>query len=849
MANPLKISARVEIDPSQARHGATAASSAIAGIGDAAGKSATELQKLIATSTGLHDGPANQNAREWTGALAAQGKSLDDLRAKWNPLFGVIRQYKASLTEIRTLHAQGALSADEMASAISRERQAALASIEALKGRNAAIADTPAHRGNGSQSFNTSNLAAQGFDIASTAAFMPWYTVALQQGPQVSQVFNDIRASGQSIGPAVAGAFTQILNPVSLVTIGVIAATAALVQYLSSASEVKTADELLKGHAETIASLRERYGQAASGLREYVNEGLSGTIVDIRDRLKDARESIVEAASARSTYSTFITPFVGSTDAKIVSDYQNAFIELRASIKAGEPDLLAFRDAMARIADNANAPKGVRDLAEEMRKFDDDVVRVARSIPGMNQQIGLIEGTATAQIGAVSQLSSALRELAGIAMPALTDQERALRAYQTALQADPNSRSAQREYDEALLRIWNQNPTVTNSDGNTTNVPIPGAKPITLGDKPAKPDKSVAATANAYRDLVKSADDRVAQMKLEAQLAGETGVAAETLRFKLDILQQSEDKGRKLTPQQVEAINARVEAFKKYAEEAAKATLKADILFEREQLGRSAMDQQIASSLKGAGLPVDFDSYEAGLIRTNLQLQYARELTGDFVSTFASGISQGKGMWETLGDAAVSVLKRISETLLNDVLNSLFQVNSAAAGGGSGGGLLGSLLGGFTSLFGGSSAFPAKPGGSLYDRGGYTGPGGVHEPRGIVHAGEIVWSQADIARAGGVQTVDAMRLGRRGYDRGGIVGVQPLLSAGASGQAGAGIAASRGMISLKVGLDLDNNGNLKPLIKQVVADEAPGYAIEIVRDYDAGMPDRVAAINSEPWRR
>jgi lambda family phage tail tape measure protein len=54
--------------------------------------------------------------------------------------------------------------------------------------------------------------------------------------------------------------------------------------------------------------------------------------------------------------------------------------------------------------------------------------------------------------------------------------------------------------------------------------------------------------------------------------------------------------------------------------------------------------------------------------------------------------------------------------------------------------------------------------------GGYTGPGGVNEPAGIVHKGEVVWSQADIARAGGLGVVEAMRRGLRGYAEGGLVG-------------------------------------------------------------------------------
>lgn len=43
--------------------------------------------------------------------------------------------------------------------------------------------------------------------------------------------------------------------------------------------------------------------------------------------------------------------------------------------------------------------------------------------------------------------------------------------------------------------------------------------------------------------------------------------------------------------------------------------------------------------------------------------------------------------------------------------------------------------------------------------GGYTGPGGVNEVAGTVHKGEVVWSQKDIQRYGGVAAVEALRNG------------------------------------------------------------------------------------------
>ncbi|MCI9864877.1 phage tail length tape measure family protein [Rhizobium skierniewicense] len=783
--------------------------------------------------------------------IAAYGAELDKLRMRYNPLYAVITQYKQAQEGARQAHAAGAIDADELTAALSRQRQAALASIDVIKGRNKAIADTPvAH---GARGFETANIAAQFQDIGVTAAMgMSPLQIALQQGTQLSSVIGSM----QNPVRGLAAAFMSVVSPVSLVTIGVVAAGAAAIQYFTSTGEkAKSADVILKAHAETIASLKERYGEAASGLREFVTEGITGTAVDLRDRLKDAQDLIKEAATARSTYSVMISPFAAGTDPKILSDWRQAFVDLRKSIADGKPDILSFRNSMALIADNTNVPEGLRKLAKEMRTFKEEgVVDTARAIPGMVQQLNLIGGSASNQIRDVKALSGALRDLAGIAMPSLTDADKISAATNAGLRALANGGTINEEARRRLLlqqqaaqqRLANQNPTVINSDGNRTNVPVPGSKPVTLGDRDRASERSATSTANAYRDLIKTADDRVAQMKLEAQLAGQTGVASDALRFKLDLLQQSEDKGRSLTSSQVEAINKRVEAFKKYAEEAGKATLKADLLFEREQMGRSAMDQQIASGLRGAGLEIDFDSYEAGLIRTNLQLQYARELAGDFANTFFSSFEQGKSVFESLGDAGVSALKRIANTMLNDVLNSIFSVNSAMSGSGGGGGFFSNLLNGIGSLFGGGGKFPSAPGG-LYDQGGYTGPGGVHEARGVVHAGEIVWSQRNIADAGGVATVEAMRLGRRGYNDGGVVGVVPLLSPRRSGAASAS-AADRGLREIKISVEVNGaRGNRE--IEEMVNEGVANGVEQGLMQYDQQLPDRLAQIDADPRLR
>lgn len=245
----------------------------------------------------------------------------------------------------------------------------------------------------------------------------------------------------------------------------------------------------------------------------------------------------------------------------------------------------------------------------------------------------------------------------------------------------------------------------------TTSLAAPARMPWTTRSR----KKGGQSAANAYRDLIKSADDRIAQMRLEAEVAGLNGIAADALRFKLDLLQKGEEKGRSLSPDQIAEIEKKAEAYKKYAEQAARATLQQDLLFEREQLGRSAIDQTIAETLRGAGLPIDFNSFEAGLIRANEQMKIAKDLAKGFFDDFRAGLEQGKSFWQAFGDAALNALDKIVDKLLDDVLNALLQVNNAGSGGG---GLLSGLLG-MLGMGGGASLSPAAW--NVVSSGGMTG--------------------------------------------------------------------------------------------------------------------------------
>jgi hypothetical protein len=254
--------------------------------------STTALQTRINGVVGL----GTKATKEWTGALADQGKELERLRAQYNPLFATLNNYKTTVADIKRAHALGAISADEMTAAISKERQAALASTAAIKARNAALGSMPkgmgANDNSSGRAFQTANIAAQFQDIAvQLQGGSKPLTIALQQGTQLASVFQTM-GTGKQIIAGLGAAFASLVSPVSLVTIGLIAAGGAAYQYFTSVSEGGSkSEETLKKEAELIQEVADKWGGVLPELKKYADE---------RQKLVDQKEQKDAVAAAAS---------------------------------------------------------------------------------------------------------------------------------------------------------------------------------------------------------------------------------------------------------------------------------------------------------------------------------------------------------------------------------------------------------------------------------------------------------------------------------------------------------------------------------------------------------------------
>ncbi|MCU4453038.1 tape measure protein, partial [Acinetobacter nosocomialis] len=148
----------------------------------------------------------------------------------------------------------------------------------------------------------------------------------------------------------------------------------------------------------------------------------------------------------------------------------------------------------------------------------------------------------------------------------------------------------------------------------------------------------------------------------------------------------------------------------------------------------------------------------------SLQLGYGANVTGALAGMFKNMLGESSSAYRilyesqrafALAQAGMNMWKAASDAYANEP-GTWYQKAAAAA-------IATIKSGTFVSLI--QAATPQG-----FADGGYTGNGLKHTPAGIVHKGEVVWSQEDIKRWGGVSVVENMRQSNpNGYANGGYV--------------------------------------------------------------------------------
>ncbi|RUM97917.1 hypothetical protein EET67_09895 [Pseudaminobacter arsenicus] len=318
--------------------------------------------------------------------------------------------------------------------------------------------------------FATANIAAQFQDIAVTSAMgMSPLQIALQQGTQLQAVLGPMGAAGavRTLGSA----FLSLISPVSLVTLGLTGLTAAAIQYFfNSEEDISNVNELLKQHGDLIASLKDRYGEAAEGAQGYIAETRAmeaarkaAAAEDFGGALRGSATSLLRDLLGRSA-----SEFGPATP--LFADMRASVDELERSIAAGTPKVKEFIDTWSKFQIDPRATEDQRALARSIVESQD-------AIDGLSAQkaLGEIDSLGEAATRNAKRFTDFRKEIDAlnkIALPSLSDREQALESYRRAT-AKASGREAKDDafaaYQDALRRIENREAGA--------NVPIPTPRP------------------------------------------------------------------------------------------------------------------------------------------------------------------------------------------------------------------------------------------------------------------------------------------------------------------------------------------------------------------------------------
>lgn len=251
------------------------------------------------------------------------------------------------------------------------------------------------------------------------------------------------------------------------------------------------------------------------------------------------------------------------------------------------------------------------------------------------------------------------------------------------------------------------------------------------------------ALTEQERQRVRAIRDQVGATQAEIDGIGKTAQQAELLRLNwqsyADLRREAEQNHTAFDAAQYARLQKENEELARRNQLLRERQLYDELAFEQSQLGRSAIDQTVASRLRSAGMPVDMNSQAAAAIRYTETMKQAQSITSEFASTFVTDIAHGVDAMTALSNA----LTRFADQLLKMATDQLV---AQAFGGLLGGG------GGFG--FGGGAA-PVLTGS------GFT--------TGIFHSGGVVTSSPANTRA----VSPLAFVGAPRFHAGGIVGLGP----------------------------------------------------------------------------
>lgn len=664
-------------------------------------------------------------------------------------------------------------SAGRAAASLNNEAAAAQKAAAALRTHSAAVNDNVVrvNRMGGSMS----GLAAQFQDIGVTAAMgMNPVMIALQQGTQIAGQMEAAVQGGSSALSVLGQSFKSLFSPLTFVSIAMTALAAAALQMVDWTSVAQVS---LGAVADVLELIAPYATVAAAGLALLYAPAIIGGLTVLSETILALTARLVGLGIGFAMANPGTAFVIGITAAVAA-----ASIFRDELTKIFGVDLIGVAKRAANFVINSFFA-AFEDLKFVWNNFGD--IMGAAVIGGVNIAIRAIDALLTKAADGINWLIRQANKIPKVDIGEIDTSSGIIggieNPYSGRLGKANAAHAANIQQIMSRDTIGDFGTAIANGASAASAKLRELAGSLGETEKAKKRAKTEAEKlAEKYNDILLDAEGFIAAQMAERDALLLTEEAASALRYEQELLNKAMQAGITI--------------------DAAKA----------------AEIKSYAAAMAGA---------EAETSRFREALNFAKDLTKGFVSDLRSGLEQGKGFWRSFGDAAMNVLDKIVDKLLNNVIDALFQVNSVGSRGGGGGGFLSGILGGIGRLFGFAS-------------GGYTGAGAASQPAGIVHAGEYVMSKSAVDRLG-VGYLDALHNAAKGYQMGGYVRSHAPANINMRGyQAGGYVqSAQRG-----INVSIQNYGTSKDFeVQQIGPDEVRIIARDEVANYDKGRKARLVA--------
>lgn len=508
--------------------------------------------------------------------------------------------------------------------------------------------------------FNTANIAAQFQDIGVTAAMgMNPLLIALQQGTQLAAVMNSMEKPIQGL----ADAFKQIINPVSLLSIGL---TALAVVGLQMVDWTGLAQSALNGLSFIMDGI-------ASGF-EFLADNVEVLIVVL---------------------GTFTSVLIGFNLTSIIASFKSL----------GETIYLAYLYFLDFVKDIPSLMKQAGTVIASVAKF---IINPWILIPAV--VIGVLEAFATFKDSVKSILNGAIDFIIdfvnkGIGyfvgfknvLFSITDIIKSFRTdglegartkissiMDEALSKEYIDKDAIKEnvnaaVDYAADGILKVNNAISSGIGKVSDVISSGASSVRdFASGLTETTDKTQKLKDAWKDLQNQVNQDIASSQLEQRLIGVDTYTSEYEKTRADLTNQATNAGIPLTPEKIAYIDQAAQSTARYRDETEKLT----------------------------------DSFNN-----------VKSISGSFFQDLRQDLWDGVGAWQAFGNAALNVLDNILSKMLDIGVDYLFDaVGAAGTSGGTSKFSWSSVASSIGSWFSGSPAPAAAANGGAFTNGVYNSP-------------------------------------------------------------------------------------------------------------------------------